>query len=134
MQNEFEMTDLGQMKFFLGVKVNQNSEGITLCQSQYAQEVLKRFKMWEANGVKNPIVPRTKLMKLTAGKDVDSTKYMSLIGSLMYLTVTRPDLMYVVSLLARFMAQPKEEHMAVAKRVLRYIKGTISYGLHYQKD
>ncbi|KAL4567103.1 hypothetical protein LXL04_022677 [Taraxacum kok-saghyz] len=101
MQQEFEMTDLGQMKFFLGVEVNQNSEGITLCQSQYAKEVLKRFKMSEANGVKNPIVP---------------------------------DLMYVVSLLARFMAEPKEEHMAAAKRVLRYIKGTVNYGLHYKND
>lgn len=134
MQCEFEMTDLGKMKFFLGVEVSQNSEGISLCQTQYAREVLKRFKMWEANDVKNPIVPGTKLTKLTPGKDVNSTKYMSLIGSLMYLTVTRPDLMYVVSLLSRFMAKPKEEHMTVAKRVLRYIKGTINYGLYYGKD
>ncbi|KAI3501210.1 hypothetical protein L1887_29073 [Cichorium endivia] len=134
MQKEFEMTDLGKMKFFLGVEVNQSPEGISLCQSQYAKEVLKRFKMSEANGVKNPIVPGTNLMKLVAGKDVDSTLYMSLIGSLMYLTVTRPNLMYVVSLLARFMAKPKEEHMAIAKRVLRYVKGTMNYGLHYGKD
>ncbi|XP_042757982.1 secreted RxLR effector protein 161-like [Lactuca sativa] len=90
--------------------------------------------MSEANSVKNPIIPGTKIMKLAAGKGVESTKYMSLISSLMYLTVTRPDLMYVVSLLARFMEKPKEEHMAVAKQVLRYIKGTMNYGLHYGKD
>nr|GFA63564.1 putative RNA-directed DNA polymerase [Tanacetum cinerariifolium] len=80
------------------------------------------------------IVPGTKLMKITRGKDVNNTKYMSLIGSLTYLTVTRPDLMYVVKLLSRFMAKPKEEHMAVGKRNLRYIKGTINYGLYYRKD
>ncbi|KAJ9542982.1 hypothetical protein OSB04_029488 [Centaurea solstitialis] len=119
MQLEFEMTDLGKMKFFLGVEVSQNSEGISLCQSRYANEVLRRFEMWEANDVKNPILPDTNLMKLTSGKDVNNTKYMSLIGSLMYLTVTRPDLMYVVRLLSRLMAKPNEEHMAVAKRVLR---------------
>ncbi|KAJ9542981.1 hypothetical protein OSB04_029487 [Centaurea solstitialis] len=134
MQLEFERTDLGKMKFFLGVEVSQNSEGISLCQSQYANEVLRRFEMWEANDVKNPILPGTNLMKLTSGKDVNNTKYMSLIGSLMYLTVTRPDLMYVVSLLSRLMGKPNEEHMAVAKRVLRYIKGTLNHGLCYKKD
>ena len=67
MQKEFEMTDLGKMKFFLGVEVNQSPKGITLCQYQYAKEVLKRFSMSEANGVKNPIVPGTKLVKLEAG-------------------------------------------------------------------
>lgn len=107
MQSEFEMTDLGKMKFFLGVELKQNSEGITLCQSQHAKEVLKHFRMWDANGVKNPIVPGTKLMKLTAGKDVNNTKYMSLIGSLMYLTVTRSYLMYVVSLLVDLCENPK---------------------------
>ncbi|GKA89061.1 retrovirus-related pol polyprotein from transposon TNT 1-94 [Tanacetum coccineum] len=95
MQLEFKMTDLGKIKFFLGVEVSQNSKGISLCQSQYAREVLKWFKMWKANDVKNLIVSGTKLMKITSGKDVNSTKYMSLIGNLMYLTVTRPDLMYV---------------------------------------
>lgn len=77
-----------------------------MCQSQYAKEILQCFKIWEATGVKNPIVPGIKLMKLTTGKYVDNTKYMSLIGSLMYLTSTQPDLMYVVSLLARFMKNP----------------------------
>ncbi|MFS7989867.1 putative RNA-directed DNA polymerase [Helianthus anomalus] len=134
MQNEFEMTDLGQMKYFLGVEVHQRKSGITLCQTQYAKEVLKRFRMWEANEVKNPIVPGTILTKSSAGEDANGTEYMSLVGSLMYLKVTRPDLMYVVSLLSRFMSKPKEEHMAVAKRVLRYVKGSINFGLFYGRN
>lgn len=90
--------------------------------------------MWEVNEVKNPIVPGTILTKSTAGEDVNSNQYISLIGSLMYLTVTRPDLMYVVSLLSRFMENPKEEHMAAAKQVLRYVKGTRNFGLHFERN
>ncbi|KAD3641836.1 hypothetical protein E3N88_31060 [Mikania micrantha] len=131
MQNEFDMTDLGIMKYFLGVEALQESDGIIMFQAQYAKSILKKSRMWEANGVKNPIVPGCKLVKSAAGKDVNGTLYMSLIGSLMYLTVSRPDLMYVVSLLSRFMADPKKEHLEAAKRVLRYIKQTLNYGLKY---
>nr|XP_043615994.1 secreted RxLR effector protein 161-like [Erigeron canadensis] len=89
--------------------------------------------MWEGNSVNNPIVPGTILTKFGVGEEVDSTTYKRLIGSLMYLTVTRPDVMYVVSLLSRFIANPRKEHMMAAKRVLRYLKGTYNYGLIYER-
>ncbi|MFS7923100.1 putative reverse transcriptase, RNA-dependent DNA polymerase [Helianthus anomalus] len=75
MQNEFEMTDLGLMKYFLGVEVRQDSRGITLCQAKYAREVLERFQMWNSNDVQVPIVPGTLLNKEGLGEDCDSTLY-----------------------------------------------------------
>jgi len=81
--------------------------------------------------VKNPIVPGTFLSK-SGGKSVDATLYKQLVGCLMYLTVTRPDLMFVVCLISCYMADPKEEHMLIAKRVLRYLKGTLDVGVYYK--
>lgn len=133
MQKEFEMTDMGKMNFFLGVEVHQDCDGIHLCQRKYAKEVLERFNMENCNSVKNPIVSGTIVSK--AGKNrVDTTLYKQLVGSLMYLTVTRPDLMFVVCLISRFMADPKEEHMTIAKRVLRYLKGTLDFGVFYKRS
>ncbi|KAD3642335.1 hypothetical protein E3N88_31559 [Mikania micrantha] len=118
MMHEFEMTDLGKMKYFLGVEVIQNEKGIQMNQMKYAREVLKRFNMWESNGVKNPIVPGTLLTKVGDEIKVDETMYKSLVGSLMYLTVTRPDLMYAVCYISRFMSDPRGEHLQLAKRIL----------------
>lgn len=131
MKSEFEMTDLGKMRYFLGVEVLQNSKGIHLCQKKYAREVLERFGMGECNSVKNPIVPGSKLTREVGGKKVDATQFKQLIGSLMYLTATRPDLMYSVCLISRYMADPTEEHLLAAKRVLRYLKGTLELGVFY---
>ncbi|XP_071708988.1 secreted RxLR effector protein 161-like [Rutidosis leptorrhynchoides] len=98
-----------------------------------AKDVLERFSLWEENPVDNPIVPSTVLTKVGSGEEVDAIAYKRLVGSLMYLTVTRPNLMYVVSLLSRFMSNPKGDHPLAAKRVLRYIKSTFDYGLVYGK-
>lgn len=133
MKHEFDMTDLGRMKYFLGVEIEQVEEGIFLCQNKYAQEIITRFGMENCNAVKNPIVPGTRLSK-EGGEDVDATQYKQLIGSLMYLTNTRPDIMYVVCFLSRFMAYPKNVHMLAAKRVIRYIKGTSEMGLLYKRS
>jgi len=92
MNGEFEMIDLGKMQFFLGVEVSQNADGIQLCQKKYAKEVLDRFQMWNCNAVKNPIVPGTVLSK-EGEKAIKTTLYQQLVGSLMYLTVTRPECM-----------------------------------------
>nr|GEX68647.1 putative RNA-directed DNA polymerase [Tanacetum cinerariifolium] len=134
MQQEFEMTDLGMMRFFLGIEIQQSSKGIYLCQRKYAKEVLERFGIWNCNSVKNPIVPGTVLTKEGKGKEVDATLYKQLVSSLMYLTVTRPDMMYVVCLISHFIAKPREEHMQAAKRVLRYLKGTLDFGLFYYRN
>ncbi|KAJ9537516.1 hypothetical protein OSB04_030249 [Centaurea solstitialis] len=133
MKQEFDMTDLGKMKFFLGVEIQQMNEGIFLCQKKYAREIVTRFGMENCNAVKNLIVPGTRMSLEEEGEEIGATQYKQLIGSLMYLTNTRSDIMYVVCFLSRFMAKPKKAHLLAAKRVLRYINGTLELGLFYKK-
>jgi hypothetical protein len=127
------MTDLGKMRYFLGIEVLQKEGGIFISQQKYANEVLERFSMGQCNSVKNPIVPGFKLTKDEGGVQVDSTLYKQMVGSLMYLTATRPDLMFVVSLISRYMEHPTESHLLAAKRILRYVKGTTKFGMFYRK-
>lgn len=89
--------------------------------------------MGKCNSVENPIVPGSKLTKEGEGKKVDATQFKQVVGSLMYLTATRPDLMYSVCLISKYMANPTEGHLFAAKRVLRYIKGTLEYGVFYER-
>ena len=126
--NEFDMSDLGKMRYFLGIEVLQFGEGIFISQRKYAMEILERFGMERSNEVQNPITPGSKIFKDENGVDVDVTYYKqlvgSLVGSLMYLTVTRPDIMFAVSLISRYIAKPTELHLMAAKRILHYIQGT----------
>ncbi|XP_025015733.2 uncharacterized protein LOC112536986 [Ricinus communis] len=132
MMHEFDMSDLGRMRYFLGVEVIQNSKGIFMCQRKYAREVLARFGMFDSKSVGNPIVPGTRLSKDEKGTKIDSTMFKQVVGSLMYLTVTRPDIMFGVSLIIRYMSSPTKEHWCIAKRILRYINGTIEMGILYR--
>jgi hypothetical protein len=133
MLREFDMTDLGKMRFFLGIEVLQKSDGIYICQRKYALEVLRRFGMMESNSVGSPIVPGFKISINEDGNTVDETYYKQLVGSLMYLTVTRPDMMFVICLISRYMTRPMEIHLQAAKRALRCLKGTVNYGIHYKR-
>jgi hypothetical protein len=133
MLREFDMTDLGKMRFFLGIEVLQKSDGIYICQRKYALEVLRRFGMMESNSVGSPIVPGFKISRNEDGNTVDETYYKQLVGSLMYLTATRPDMMFVICLISRYMTRPMEIHLQAAKRALRYLKGTVNYGIHYKR-
>ena len=130
---EFDMTNLGKMRYFLGIEVMQKSDGIFINQKKYVMEVLERFEMDKSNPVQNPIVPGEKLQKDENGVKVDSTYYKQIIGSLMYLTATRPDVMFVVSLISRYMEHPTKIHLQTAKKILRYLKGTVDYGVFYKK-
>jgi hypothetical protein len=94
------------MRFFLGIKVLQQANGIYTCQQKYALEVLKRFGMEENNAVMNPMVPGFKAGKTGEDNKIDETYYKQIVGSLMYITATRPDMMFVVSFISRFMARP----------------------------
>jgi hypothetical protein len=133
MMKTFDMTDLGKMRHFLGVEVIQDSQGIFMCQHRYAKEILERFGMENSNAVCSPMVTGTKLSKHDQGNKVDPTQFKQIIGSLMYLTATRPDLMFAVNMVARFMEQPVETHMIAAKRILRYLKGTLDLGILYKR-
>ncbi|KAL8137868.1 hypothetical protein V2J09_003869 [Rumex salicifolius] len=134
MKAVFEMSDLGRMKYFLDVEVTQGKAGVFICQKKYTRELLLKFGLMECNPVRSPIVPGEQLTAQGDGVSVDSTEYKQLIGSLLYLTATRPDVMFVVCLLSRFMSKPTRMHMQAAKRVLRYLKGTQEFGILYRKQ
>lgn len=106
MMLEFYMYDLGKMKHFLGIEVKHSLDGIFICQRRYAGDVLARFYMENINAVKNPIVSGTKLHENEGRARVDETLFKQVVWSLMYLTVTKNDMMYVVSLISRFMSSP----------------------------
>eukprot|EP00253_Pinus_taeda_P005715 PITA_05715 len=127
MKEEFEMTDMGLLRYFLGIEVDQNENGIFISQARYVNEVLGIFNMQECKVAITPTVMGLKLSKEDNNKEFNPSLYKSIVGSLMYLTATRPDIMFVVSLISRFMERPKEAHWQVAKRILRYVKGAISW-------
>lgn len=132
MKKRVEMTDLGLMNYFLGMEVNQCEDGIFISQTKYAREIVKRFKMEHCKPISTPLVVNEKLSKDDGSKEVDLRQYRSLVGSLLYLTATRPDLIFATSLLSRFMSKPSDVHMGTAKTVLRYLKVTLEFGTFYQ--
>jgi hypothetical protein len=131
MKSEFEMSDMGEMQYFLGLQIRQTAAGISICQTKYVEDMLRRFNMQNCKAVSTPLVVGSKLMKVDESPLCDATLYRSMVGSLMYLTTTRPDIMFSVSLVARFMNQPHESHWQAAKRILRYVSGTRFFGLFY---
>lgn len=133
MEKEFDMSDLGKMRYFLGIEVLQTNQGIHMSQTKYAMEVLRRFEMEDCNAVRNPMVPGSKVDMDENGERIDETFYKQIIGSLMYITTTRPDLQFTVSLLSRYMSRPTKLHLQAVKRVLRYLKGTMDYGIWYKR-
>lgn len=132
--DKFEMTDLRKLSFFLGLEVQQKKNGIFLFQQKYALELLKQFGM---EGCKTAGTPMNVSEKLTIDDGTgltDARKFRSLVGRLIYLTHTRPDLSYAVGLVSRFMHCPSKQHFGAAKRILRYIASTTSYGIWYSKQ
>lgn len=134
MMREFEMTDLGKMRYFMGIEVMQFDGGIFISQAKYVVEVLRRFGMEHCNPVGNPMVPGIKISKDEHGDEMDGSLFKKMIGSLMYLTATRPDIMYAVSLLSRYMSRPTGVHYEAAKRILRYLQGTSKFGIFYKRN
>eukprot|EP00253_Pinus_taeda_P008999 PITA_08999 len=127
MKEEFEMTDMGLLRYFLGIEVDQNENRIFILQAKYVNEVLGRFNMQECKAAVTPTVMRLKLSKEDNNKDFDPSLYKSIVGSLMYLSATRADIMFAVSLIFKFMETAKEAHWHATKRILRYVKGAISW-------
>jgi len=131
MTEEFEMTDIRLMSYYLGIEVKQEENGIFITQEGDAKEALKKFKMNYSNPVSTPMECGIKLSKKEKGEGVDPTTFKSLVGSLRYLKCTRPDILYAVGDVSRYMKHSTTTHLTAAKRILRYIKGTIKFGLHY---
>jgi len=115
MMNVFEMTDLGLMTYFLGMEVKQSQNEVFICQKKYAKEILKKFQMEECKATSTPMNQKEKLSKNDGADKVDEGYFRSMIGCLMYLTTTRPDILFVVSLLSRFMHDASELHLRATK-------------------
>ncbi|GJX23554.1 retrovirus-related pol polyprotein from transposon TNT 1-94 [Tanacetum coccineum] len=133
MHDEFEMSMMGELKNFLGLQIKQLEDGIFFNQSKYIKEMLKKFGLEDSKPMKTPMSTETKLMKDEEGESVDNTKYKGMIGSLLYLTASRPNIMFSVCLCARFQEDPKTYHLEAVKHIFRYIKGTTHLGLWYPK-
>lgn len=134
LQSEFAMTDLGTLSYFLGISVKRTQSGMFLSQEKYANEIITRAGLSSCKPVSTPVDTNAKL-SASAGPSVqDPTLYRSLAGALQYLTFTRPDISYAVQQVCLFMHDPRESHFHALKRILRYIKGTMSLGQHLRKS
>ncbi|KAJ9567766.1 LOW QUALITY PROTEIN: hypothetical protein OSB04_003732 [Centaurea solstitialis] len=133
MTEEFKMSMMGEINFFLGLQVRQFSDGIFINQSKYIFDLLKKYDMSGCHSIGTPMATGNSIGPDHEGKDVDLRNYRSMVGSLMYLTASRPDIMFATCVCARYQAKPKESHLAAVKRIFRYLKGTPYYGIWYPK-
>ena len=134
MQSEFEMSMMGELKYFLGLQIKQTQEGIFINQSKYCKELIKRFGMESAKHMATPMSTSCYLDKDESGQSIDIKQYRGMIGSLLYLSASRPDIMFSVCMCARFQSNPKQSHLSAVKRIMRYLLGTINLGLWYPKN
>lgn len=132
MMQEFEMKDIGLMHYFLGMEVTQGNNEI-ICQFKYAHDMLK-YGMDECKPIPTPIVHGKLLCKDDGKPKVEVTTYRSLVESMMFITNTRLNIAHVVSLMSRYMSDPTKKHMKATKRIMRYVKGTSDFGIHYYKN
>ncbi|GKA79515.1 hypothetical protein Tco_0786111 [Tanacetum coccineum] len=125
---------MGELTFFVGLQVTQKDDGIFISQDKYVDEILKKFGFLTVKTSSTPMETSKLLLKDTEAEDVDVHLYRSMIGSLMYLTSSRPDIMFAICDCARFQVIPKGLHLYVVKRIFRYLKGQPKLGLWYPKD
>ncbi|GJS50640.1 retrovirus-related pol polyprotein from transposon TNT 1-94 [Tanacetum coccineum] len=114
--------------------ISQNPRGIFLNQSKYALESLKKYGMESCDPVDTLMVEKSKLDEDTIGKSIDPIRYCGMVGTLIYLTSSRPDLVYAVCMCARYQARPTKKHLHAVKRIFWYLRGTVNWGLWYLKD
>lgn len=129
----FQMKELGELQHFLGLEVERTKEGLFLCQQKYAKDLLEKFGMLDCKPVSTPIEPNVKLCSIEGHELKDSTMYRKLVGSLIYLTITRPDIMFAVGVVSQYMEKPRKPHLDAVRRILRYVRGTFDLGILYKK-
>ncbi|GJU58858.1 putative ribonuclease H-like domain-containing protein [Tanacetum coccineum] len=134
MHKRFQMSSMWELTFFLGLQVKQKDDGIFISQDKYVADILKKFDFATVKTTSTPMETNKALLKDEEAVDVDVHLYRSMIGSLMYLTASRPDIMFVVCACARFQVTPKTSHLHVVKRIFRYLKGHPKLGLWYPRD
>ena len=124
MQQEIEMSLLGELTYFLGLQVQQNKDGIFLSQTKYLKQIPKKYGMEDSKPVCAPMVIGCSLSSNDESATVHQPTYKSMIGSLLYLIGTRPNIMHAVGIVGRFQANPKESHLQAIKRIFKYLQGT----------
>ncbi|GKE41870.1 uncharacterized mitochondrial protein-like protein [Tanacetum coccineum] len=133
MHKKFQMSSMGELTFFLGLQVKQKEDGIFINQEKYVTEILKKFGFTDVKTSSTPMEAQKLLLKDEDGEEVDVHLYRSMIGSLMYLTSLRPNIMFAVCSCARYQVNPKVSHLHAVKRIFRYLKGQPKLGLWYPK-
>ncbi|GJY58063.1 retrovirus-related pol polyprotein from transposon TNT 1-94 [Tanacetum coccineum] len=133
MTPKFKMSMMGKMSFFLGLQISQSPKDIFINQSNYALEIIKKYGMQSSDPVDTLMVDKSNLDEDLQGKPVDPIHYRGMIGSLIYLTSGRPDLVFAVCMCARYQTKPTEKHLHAVKRIFRYLEGTNDIGLWYSK-
>ncbi|KAM1755844.1 hypothetical protein ACFX12_008126 [Malus domestica] len=129
--NEFDIKDLGDLHFFLGIQISRKTHGLCLSQSKYILDLLTKTEMLESKPCETPCLPYNRLLKDDGAPYTNPTLYRSVVGVLQYLTFTRPDIAFSVHQVCQFMQQPMIAHFTAVKRILRYLKGTLHHGLFY---
>ena len=133
MSSNFEMSDLGLLTYYLGLEVRQSSGCIMINQEAYAQRILKEAAMDDCNSTCIPMEFGLQLSKGLDEPEIDATLYRRRIGCLRYLMHTRPDMTFSVGILSRYMHSPRASHGNALKQVIRYLKGTVGYGLSFRQ-
>ena len=127
----FVLKDMGTLDCFLGLQIQRSTTGLSLTQTKYATDLLTKHNMLDCNPCKTPCVPHVRLSATTGTPLTDVHAYRSLVGALHYLTFTHPDLSFAVHQVCQFMNAPTDIHLIAAKRILRYLRGTLDHGLYY---
>jgi hypothetical protein len=122
---------MGELQFFLGLQIKQSKEGTFVHQGKYTKDIVRKFKMEDSKAMTTSMSMTTALDADEEGEHMDQKEYRSMIGSLLYLTATRPDIQFSVCLCARFQASPRTSHRQAAKRIFRYLRHTPDFGLWY---
>ena len=131
---EFSMKDLGALHYFLGICVMRTADGFFLSQRKYADELLDRANMMTCKPASTPIDTRSKLSAAAGAPVQDASEYRSLVGALQYITLTRPDMAYAVQQACLYMHDPRTHHLALVKRILRYLSGMTTHGQHLRRS